>query len=35
MDIKGKVVGFGITGSHCTYADAFCPQVFSCVPMYR
>ncbi|MDX8046990.1 dipicolinate synthase subunit B [Gracilibacillus sp. S3-1-1] len=23
MDVKGKKIGFGLTGSHCTYADVF------------
>ncbi|MGP4040246.1 dipicolinate synthase subunit B [Gracilibacillus lacisalsi] len=26
MDFKGKKIGFGLTGSHCTYADVF-PQM--------
>ncbi|KGX88393.1 dipicolinate synthase subunit B [Pontibacillus litoralis] len=26
MTLKGKVIGFGLTGSHCTYADVF-PQL--------
>jgi dipicolinate synthase subunit B len=26
VDLKGKKIGFGLTGSHCTYADVF-PQM--------
>ncbi|WP_102028269.1 dipicolinate synthase subunit B [Salirhabdus sp. Marseille-P4669] len=28
MDLKGKRIGFGITGSHCTYEEVF-PQINS------
>ncbi|GGK13336.1 dipicolinate synthase subunit B [Caldalkalibacillus thermarum] len=26
MDLKGKTIGFGLTGSHCTYADVI-PEI--------
>lgn len=26
MDLKGKRIGFGLTGSHCTYEQVF-PQI--------
>jgi dipicolinate synthase subunit B len=26
MDLKGKTVGFGVTGSHCTYAEVY-PEI--------
>jgi len=26
MDLSGKVIGFGLTGSHCTYEDVF-PEI--------
>ncbi|MHB1629461.1 MAG: dipicolinate synthase subunit B, partial [Bacilli bacterium] len=26
MDIKGKTIGFAVTGSHCTYAEVF-PEI--------
>ncbi|WP_047981220.1 dipicolinate synthase subunit B [Ornithinibacillus contaminans] len=26
MDLKGKRIGFGVTGSHCTYKDVFGPM---------
>lgn len=26
MDLKGKRIGFGVTGSHCTYEDVFGPM---------
>lgn len=27
MELKGKTIGFAVTGSHCTYAEAFAAQV--------
>ncbi|ENH96537.1 dipicolinate synthase subunit B [Gracilibacillus halophilus YIM-C55.5] len=32
MELKGKRIGFGLTGSHCTYADVF-PQIERLVEM--
>jgi dipicolinate synthase subunit B len=26
MDLKGKRIGFGVTGSHCTYSEVFGPM---------
>lgn len=23
MELKGKTIGFAVTGSHCTYAEVF------------
>jgi len=29
MELKGKTIGFAVTGSHCTYAEAFPSRVIT------